>query len=80
MSYARVPAWYWEDVRWAGEHASELHDKYRNRWVAIVNKEVVAASRSLGQATRLAVKKTGRKAEDIFVEFVDSGLSVYGQS
>ncbi|MBI3921686.1 MAG: hypothetical protein HY318_09735 [Armatimonadetes bacterium] len=75
-----VPQWYWDDLEWASEHSTELHQKYHDVWVAIVDKQVAAAARTIRQARKIASQKTGRRPEDIPVEFIESGIVVYGQN
>ena len=53
---------------------TKLLEKYRDEWVAIVNKEVVAAGKDLGKVEKEAKRKTGR---DPAVMFVESGSHIY---
>jgi alpha-beta hydrolase superfamily lysophospholipase len=67
---------YWEDQEWALDHYAELVEKYRDQWVAIVNKQVVAASKdSIKEIERTAQEKTG--VEHIPVILVEGGDHVY---
>ncbi len=36
-----IPRAYWENARWAREHASELHEQYEGQWIAMVNQQVI---------------------------------------
>lgn len=51
---------YSEDMGWAYTHEDELRKKYPNQYVAVVDKEVVAASRDIHEVRREAKKKTGK--------------------
>lgn len=64
-----------EDLDWAGEHHSELLGKYRDQWVAVYNKEVVAYGTSIAAIKKTAQAKTGRKRIPVY--FVDSGSNIY---
>ena len=72
----RIPKSYWQDQRWAFDHFPELVKRYEDRWVAVVNKRVVAASKSSVKAQRQARAKTGRQSP-IAVVFVETGRHVY---
>lgn len=68
------PKEFWDDKEWAFDHYSALMQKYPNRWVAVVNKEVISASRDLKEAREEARKKTDR--EDIPLIFIEGEFSV----
>lgn len=68
---------FWDDLRWGESHHSELLREYRDQWVAIENKQVVAAGTNLGQVEKEAQQKTGKS--DIPVVFIDCGEHIYGQ-
>ena len=72
----RIPKRYWQDQQWAFDHFPELVKRYEDRWVAVVNKRVVAASKSSVKAQRQARAKTGRQSP-IAVVFVETGRHVY---
>ena len=38
-----IPQAYWDNSRWAAEHATALHKQYENVWVAIADQQVVAS-------------------------------------
>ncbi|MBI3922412.1 MAG: hypothetical protein HY318_13405 [Armatimonadetes bacterium] len=75
---AMIPPSYRADMRWAREHSAELHGQYEDLWVAIVDQTVVAAGLHLGRVEQRAARKTGRKPEEIYVEFVESASAIYG--
>ncbi len=66
---------FFEDMDWAEEHHEELLKKYRDLWVAIYNKQVVAYGSSIREIERQARAKTGQK--HIPVYFVESGSNIY---
>ncbi len=75
-----IPDAYVADMRWAREHSAELHEQFRDVWVAVAGQKVVASSPELGQAKALAAERTGREPEEVYVEFIDSPFAIYGQS
>lgn len=66
---------FWEDQQWGLQHHSDLIDKYKDQWIAIVNKQVVSAGEDLGQVEEEAKQKTGRKEIPVF--FVECGAHIY---
>jgi len=71
----KLPKRFWEDSKWAHEHLGELQEKYMNKWIAIVNKEVAGIGEDGDLARKMAQKKTGIK--EIPVVFVESGQNLY---
>ena len=71
-----IPKSYWQDEQWAFDHYPELVKRYEDRWVAVVNRRVVAASKSSVKAQEQARAKTGRQLP-IAVVFVETGRHVY---
>lgn len=71
-----IPKRYWQDQQWAFDHYPELVKRYEDRWVAVVNRRVVATSKSSVKAQRQARAKTGRQSP-IAVIFVENGRHVY---
>lgn len=71
----KIPKRFWEDDRWAEKHYSELQKKYKDKWVAVVNKKVVAVGDSIKKIREEARKKTGER--HIPVLFVESGSPLY---
>ncbi|MBI3330669.1 MAG: hypothetical protein HYZ96_00995 [Candidatus Omnitrophica bacterium] len=71
-----IPKSYWQDQDWAFQHYPELVKRYGDRWVAVVNRRVVAASKSSVKAQEQARAKTGRRLP-IAVVYVETGRHVY---
>ena len=71
-----IPKHYWQDQRWALDHYPELIKRYQDHWVAVVNRWVVAASKSSVKAQEQARAKTGRQLP-IAVVFVETVRHVY---
>ena len=71
-----IPKSFWQDEKWAFDHYPELLKRYEDRWVAVVNRQVVAASKSSVKAEEQAKAKTGRQSP-IAVVFVENGRHVY---
>ena len=69
------PKEYWEDSKWANEHFTEIVKEYPSQWVAIVNKEVVAAGGTITEVEKKATKKTGQDEFPIY--FAEKGIRVY---
>lgn len=51
---------YGDDMNWAYKHFNELKMKYSHRYVAIVDKEVVASGIKINNVRNEAKKKTGK--------------------
>ncbi len=68
---------YWEDLRWGERNHTEFLKTYKDQWVAVLNKKVVAAGVNLKCVEEEAQRKTG-KAE-IPVLYVDCGEHIYVQ-
>lgn len=66
---------YMEDLNWAGEHHTELLKKYRNEWIAVHNKQVVAHGPSGREVEANAKVKVGDKSVAMY--YVDSGSNIY---
>jgi hypothetical protein len=66
-----------EDMKWGLDNYKNLQLKFRDLWVAIVNKEVVVAGESIKYVEEKASKLTGKSKEEIPVIFVESGAHVY---
>jgi hypothetical protein len=71
-----LPKTFWRDQNWAFDHYSELVKRYKDRWVAVVNRHVVASSKSSVKAQEQAQAKTGRRSP-IAVVYVETGRHVY---
>ena len=73
-----IPKRYWQDQRWAFDHYPELVKRYEDRWVAVVDRRIVAASKSSVKAEEQARAKTGRQLP-IAVVFVETGRRIYNE-
>ena len=71
-----IPKSYWQDEQWAFDHYPELVKRYGDRWVAVVHRRVIAASKSSVKAEEQARAKTGRRLP-IAVVYVETGRHVY---
>ncbi len=69
------PKDFWEDLRWGEEHYMELQKKYKDKWVAIVEKEIISWGENIEEVENKAKKISGRKY--IPVIFVESGAAIY---
>jgi len=69
------PHEYWEDSKWASDHFTEIVKDYPNQWVAIVDKKVVAAGRTIAEVEKAATEKTGR--DEFPVYLAEKGVCVY---
>ena len=59
---------YVDDSNWIHENTNELAEKYPDMWIAVLDKEVVIASKNLGEVYRV-----GQQKEDE----ADRGFCVY---
>jgi len=75
-----IPQAYWDNSRWAREHSTELHELYRDVWVAIADKQVVAIGADPVSVRKIGARKTRRSAAEIAVKFIESGLTICGKS
>ena len=69
------PADYWEDSKWASENFTEIVKEYPDQWVAIVDKRVVAAGKTIAEVEEVCRIKTGRK--DVPIYLAEKGIRVY---
>ncbi len=72
-----IPKAYWENSKWAREHAIELYQQYEDVWIAIADKQVMAVGSDPVGVRKTAARKTGRLTCEIFVEFIESELTIY---
>ena len=75
MEIPKMPKKFWEDQKWGFKHHTKLLEEYRDEWIAIVNKRVVASGKDIGKVEEEARRKTGK--EFIPVMFVESGSHIY---
>ena len=54
---------FWEDMQWGENNYAELVKRYPDKWVAIVNKKVVAFGESLRNIEIEAERKANKKKE-----------------
>ncbi len=71
----RLPKRYWDDLKWGRCHHTELLDKYKDKWVAIVNKKIVSSGKDLGKVKAVARKKTNIR--NVPVIYVECGEHIY---
>src|SRR3989338_4272449 len=57
---------FWDDQQWGFQHHQELIRKYKDQWIAIVNKQVVSAGVDLGKVETEAKQKTGKEEIPVF--------------
>ena len=70
-----IPQRFWNDDRWAKEHYVELVERYPEKWVAVVNGEVVSVGDGPSDVREEARRKTGER--HIAVMFIEGGLNLY---
>ena len=68
-----------EDMKWGLDNYKNLQLKFRDLWVAIMNREVIVAGEDIRYVKEKASKLTGKKKEEIPVIFVESGAHVYSK-
>lgn len=70
-----LPKEFWNDERWARDNYQKLAQKYPDKWIAIVNRKVVASGRSIKRIKAIASKIAGRREFPII--FAEHGSHVY---
>ncbi|HLC89302.1 MAG TPA: DUF5678 domain-containing protein [Candidatus Nanoarchaeia archaeon] len=68
---------FWDDLQWGEQHHTEFLKKYKDQWVAIHNKSVIASGNNLAGVGRQARSKTGK--QKIPLIYVECGEHIYGQ-
>lgn len=69
------PKEYWEDDQWASEHYGDIVKQYPNQWVAVVDKKVIAAGKSMTEVINKAQSVyAGRQFPVLFAEY---GIYIY---
>ena len=68
---------FWDDILWSEEHHSELMVKFPDKWVAIVDRKIVASDESIKEVEIKAEKITGKDRSEIPVVFVECGEHIY---
>lgn len=66
------PEDYWEDNKWASENFAEIVREYPDQWVAIVDKKVIAAGKTIAEVEEITAEKTGRNEFPIY--FAERGV------
>lgn len=67
---------FWEDLKWGEKNYPKLQVKYPDQWVAIANKKVVSAGKSLKNVELKAEKKTKKEKEKIPVLFIEGEVNI----
>jgi len=70
-----IPKRWFEDEKWFMQHSSELAQQYPDQWVAVFNKQVIAAGKNASEVLRLAKEKTGGR--EIVIDLVSPTLKFY---
>ena len=52
-----LPQRHIDDSNWVHAHSNELAQKYPDMWIAVLDKEVVIASKDLGEVYRVGQQK-----------------------
>ncbi len=69
---------FWDDLIWGESQHTEFLKKYRDQWVAVKDKKVVAFGDNLAKVKQSARQKT--REQEIAVVYVDCGEHIYGQN
>ncbi len=59
-----------ENSRWIGKNYELLVKKYNRKWIAVIDKQVVAYGNSLGKLRKEIEKKFGTKAREAAFEWI----------
>ncbi len=73
-----IPPAYWDNARWAYQHAADLHRRYEGKWIAVANGQVVAAGADPVAVRRRAARETGRTTAEVYVNYMESAGAIYG--
>ena len=65
---------YAEDSRWINDNINELTQKYPDHWIAVLEKEVVIASKDLDEVKNVAQKRAAEVGEGQCVYSFVEGL------
>jgi hypothetical protein len=71
----RLSKKFWDDDKWALANYGSLVKKYPDKWIAVVNKQVVAYGDGIDEVRDIARKKT--KRVHIPVLFIEGKAHVY---
>ena len=75
------PKRFWEDEKWIGENIMDLMRQYPDQWIAVLDKEVVAASKHRLEVNRVAKQKEAEADQGQCVyEFIEGGVRFYASS
>jgi len=77
MEMMEIQKNFLEDIKWGLDNYKNLQLKFRDLWVAIMNREVIVAGESIKYVEEKASRLTGKKKEEIPVIFVESGAHVF---
>jgi len=69
------PKRFFEDERWICQHLDELTQKYPDQWIAVYQKEVVAADKSLAKVQRIGRQKAD-EGQCVY-SFIEGGIRYY---
>ena len=73
-----LPKRFWEDERWINEHAMDLVRRYPDQWIAVLNREVVAAGKHLRTVQELGRQKACEVGRGQCVyDFVEAKVRFY---
>ena len=72
---SELPQRFWEDREWGYAHYGSLAKRFGNKWVAIVNRKAVAASKNIKEVEDAARSKTSEC--HVPVIFVERGDRIY---
>jgi len=59
-----------ENAKWLSSHYEELKKRFKDEWIAVLNKTVVDHDRELGKLVRRLRKKYSEAYNEIAVEYV----------
>jgi hypothetical protein len=70
-----LPKRWFEDEQWFMQHSSELAQQYSDQWVAVFDKQVIAAGKNASEVLRVAKEKTGGR--EVVIDLVSPTLKIY---
>lgn len=71
----KLPVNFWKDRRWILKHYQYLSKEYADKWIAVVDSNVVSYGNDIGIVKKKATLKTGKKHFPVM--FIEKGIHVY---
>ncbi len=67
---------YYDDAKWAYSHFHEWRKRYGNKWIAVLNRKIIASGDDVGVVINRLSKKS-IPSKDASIIFVEKGAYIY---